>query len=214
MDARSFKSVVVAIGVCLTITAVADADVVMVESVTGGQNFANYSEDGVGFPNSWQTSGSKSTADGVTAGIGSRFNTNAAIGGSGTWFQVSPVLIVPGGTYRIEATTTGASGTLTGIVSTVTVTNGVLFGTDIDTNTPGFQTGAFSSPHNTWNTVGDLTLNPGNNQPAVRFEETANTNRFYADAIRFTLIAPEPGCLGMLPLISVIFARRRQRALA
>lgn len=213
MEARYLKWVVVELLVCLTLTAAANADVVIVESVSGGQNFSSYSEDGGGFPNGWQTSGSKSTAPGVTAGLFSRFNTNSAIGGSNTWFQVAPVLLVPGGSYRVDVTTTSASGNLTGIVSTVTVTNGVLFGMDIDTNLPGFQTGAFSSPHNTWNLVGNLTLSPGSNQPAVRFDETANTNRFYADAVRFTLI-PEPACVGMLPLLGVILSRRRVRARA
>src|SRR5690349_19821701 len=90
------------------------ADVVIVESRAGGQNVAAYSEDGIGFPNGWQSSTAKSTAPGVTAGIGSRFNTNAAIGGSATWFAVSPTLALMGGIYRVDVTTTSASGTLTG----------------------------------------------------------------------------------------------------
>jgi hypothetical protein len=208
MNASGLKSAIFAIVICLTFSAVAGADVVIVESRSGGQNFARYLEDTVGFPNAWQSSAAKSTAPGVTSGIGSRFNTSTAIGGSLTWFQVFPLLDVAGGPYRLEVTTTSLSGMLAGIVSTVTVANGTLTGNDIDTSRPGFQTGAFSSPHDTWNLVGTLMLSPGSNQPTVRFDETANTNRFYADAVRFTLI-PEPACLGLLPLLTPIALRRR-----
>jgi hypothetical protein len=208
MKTSRFKSVVFAAVICGAFSAVASADVVIVESRVGGQNFSAYAEDVVGFPNSWQSSSAKSAAPGVTAGIGSRFNTSAAIGGSAIYFEASPTLALASGLYRVDVTTTSLSGTLTGIVSTVTVTNGTLSGTDIDTNLPGFQTAAFSSPHDTWNLVGNISLNSGVNQPTVRFDETASTNRLYADAVRFTLV-PEPACAALLPLLTLLAIRRR-----
>jgi len=210
MKASSFQAALLAFFSCLAIAITARADVVIIESRLGGQNRSQYLEDTAGFPNAWQDSASKSTAAGLTDGIGSRFNTSSTVGGSAVWFQVSPMLAAPGGSYQIHVTTTNASGTLSGIVSTVTLTNGTLAGTDSNPSLDGFQTSAFSAPHNGWNLVGTLTLGAGVNQPTVRFDETANTNRFYADAVRFTLI-PEPGCAGVLPLV-ILFGGRRRRS--
>ena len=208
MKARPFTAALLALIACVALTVPASADVVIVESRLGGQNRSQYQDTG-GVPNAWQDSTSKSTAAGLTDGIGSRFNTGTAVGGSAVWFEVSPVLAAAGGSYQIHVTTTGASGTLSGIVSTVTVTSGTLTGTDFNTSLDGFQSNAFSAPHNAWNLVGTLALSPGISQPTVRFDETANTNRLYADAVRFTLI-PEPACAGVLPLV-MLFAGRRRR---
>jgi hypothetical protein len=208
MDASRLSSVASALLVPLALTSLSRADTVIVESRTGGFNFSAYSEDTLGFPNGWQTSASKSSAPGITPAIGSRFNTNSAIGGSATWFAVSPTLALMGGIYTVDVTTTSASGTLTGIVSTVTTSDGTISGTDIDTNAPGLQTAAFSAPHDGWNRVGTLTLNPGISQPTLRFEETANTNRFYADAVRFTLL-PEPASFTLLALVPLLIGRGR-----
>src|SRR5690348_6469666 len=65
----------------------------MVESRTGGLNFADYAELTV-FPDGWSNSASKSTAAGVTAGIGSRFNGTNSFAGA---FEVSPTLPTAGG---------------------------------------------------------------------------------------------------------------------
>jgi hypothetical protein len=176
----------------------------IVESRTGGLNFTAYSE---GQPpagtNNWQNSTAKSTAVGVTAGIGSRFNTSTNIGGATAWFQVAPTLPTAGGTYEIYVTATGSS--QGNVTSTITQTGG--------TGLPATTT-SFSPPPNAWNLVGTLVLNSGVNNPTIRFDETANSNRMYADAVLFAevLTIPEPG---MISLVSVgllgVFSIRRRR---
>ncbi len=179
----------------------------IVESRTGGLNFSNYSEDGGGFPNSWANSSAKSTAPGVTAGIGSRFNSNSGIGGAGTWFQVNPTLPTAGGNYEVYTTVTSASGTLD-VTSTITVTGG--------TEIPARRRGA-STRRGIVVPCGTLTLNSGVNNPTVRFDETANSNRFYADAVLFAEQAgavPEPGTFALagLGMMGLVVAARRRRA--
>ena len=155
---------------------------VIVESRSGGQNFGQYSDSGAGFPNSWSDSGSKSTASGATQGIGSRFNTTAGIGGAATWFQVSPTLAVAGASYQVYVTVTSASGTIN-VTSTITQSG--------CSGLPATTT-AFSTPGNVWNLVGTITLNAGVTTPTIRFDETANNNRFYADAVKFFYVPPPP----------------------
>jgi hypothetical protein len=175
----------------------------IVESRTGGLNFAKYSEDGGGFPNAWANSSAKSTAPGVTAGIGSRFNSNAGIGGSVTWFQVNPTLPTAGGTYDVYATITSASGAID-VTSTITQTGG--------SGLPATTTTGFDTPGNVWNLIGTLTLDSGVNNPTIRFDETANSNRFYADAVLFaeTNAVPEPATfvLAGLGIIGLLVTRR------
>jgi hypothetical protein len=175
----------------------------IVESRSGGLNFAAYSEGTPGFPNSWSNSSAKSTAPGLTAGIGSRFNSNSGIGGADVWFQVAPTLPTAGGTYDLYVTVTGASGALS-VTSTITATGGA----GLPTTTTGFST-----PGNEWHKVGTLTLNSGVNNPTVRFDETANNNRFYADAVLFAEMpaVPEPtaASLAAIAVCGLAIARRR-----
>ena len=89
---------------------------------------------------------------------------------------MNPTLPTAGGTYDVYTTVTSASGTLD-VTSTITVTGG--------TGLPATTTTGFDTPGNVWNLVGTLTLNSGVNNPTVRFDETANSNRFYADAVLF-----------------------------
>lgn len=175
----------------------------IVESRTGGLNFADYAEHGGGFPDSWSNSTAKSTAPGVTAGIGSRFNSTAGFGG---WFEVSPTLPTAGGTYEVYVTVTSASGAIT--ATTDVATTG---GTGLPTSTTAFST---AESANTWGLVGTLTLDPGTDTPIVRFTENQHSNRLYADAVLFAemQVIPEPSTIALtcLALVGVACAARRR----
>src|SRR5688572_29297464 len=107
---NTLRIAVLATALAIAGSRAADAAVI-VESRTGGQNFAAYSDSGAAFPNSWSNSASKSTAEGLSAtSIGSRFNSNAGVGGAATWFQVAPTLDTAGGEYYLDVTTTDDSG--------------------------------------------------------------------------------------------------------
>src|ERR1035438_5552030 len=165
----------------LTTAAATVADVI-VESRSGGQNYAAYSEVGV-FPNAWSDSTAKSTAAGCTVGIGSRYNSSTGVGGAGTWFQASPTLGVAGGQYEVWVTV-GASSAGSVVTSTITGTGW----TGLPPTTDAFNNASI----NAWRLVGTLTLNSGVTTPTVRFDETANNNRFYADAVKFHYLPPPP----------------------
>lgn len=153
------------------------ADVVIVETRTGGQNLGWYSESG-----EWWNSSAKSSAPGTTAGIGSRYADD-----DGTAFTVSPTLAKPGGTYTVEVTH--------GISSSIPSSN---FPISVESTggsgLPG-STDAFTRyPEHAWRTVGAITLDPGVATPTITFTRPAGVaaGRFYADAIRFTW-ADDPG---------------------
>ena len=151
---------------------------VIVESRSGGQNYAAYSDVGV-YPNSWNNSSAKSTAYGCTSGIGSRYNSATGVGGAAVYFQVNPTLAVPGGQYEVDITF-GTSNPAAGATSTISGTGW--------TGLP--QTVAISGTANAWKVVGTLTLNAGVTSPTVRFDETANTGNFLADAVKFHYVPP------------------------
>jgi hypothetical protein len=160
------------------ITATAAADVI-VESRSGGLNYAAYSEVTPGYPNSWASSTSKSTAPGCSApSIGSRYNSNAGIGGSAVYFQVAPTLPVAGGTYDLYVTVNSSAGT--NVISTITQINC----TGLPTTTTAFSVNSA----NVWTWVGTLTLGYGISTPTIRFDETANDYRFVADAVKFVYV--------------------------
>jgi hypothetical protein len=153
-----------------------------VESRSGGQNYAAYSEAGI-FPNVWSDSTAKSTASGCTGGIESRYNSSTGVGGAATWFQVSPTLGAAGGQYEVWVTV-GASSAGSVVTSTITGSGW----TGLPPTTDAFNNASI----NAWRLVGTLTLKSGVTTPTVRFDETANNNRFYADAVKFHYLPPPP----------------------
>ena len=78
-----------------TLTISAPVSTFIVESRSGGQNYANYSESG-----SWYNSSAKSTATGCTSGIGSRYAIIGSSAGKGI-FSYTPSAT---GTYEIYTT--------------------------------------------------------------------------------------------------------------
>ncbi|HKQ40394.1 MAG TPA: immunoglobulin domain-containing protein [Verrucomicrobiae bacterium] len=152
-------------------------EITIVESRTGGQNFASYHE-GSG---NWANSTAKSPAPGTTQispSIGSRFATTDGPAN----FSVNP-LLRDGATYTIDIT----HGTSSGIPDTFNVGVSATGGTVNVTNTPVFA----RLPDNVWERVGTIVLDAGVTTPTVTFTKlTAGTGRFYADAVRFTLLDP------------------------
>jgi hypothetical protein len=158
------------------------ADIVIVESRTGGQNYASYSESTGGFPNSWSNASGKSTAPGCSAtSIGSRFNSSFNVGGATAYFQVSPTLLADGGVYEVAVTTCNEAGSA--VTSTITAPDGGWTG--LPATTTAFS---LANAANQWAVVGMLQLNYGTKVATVRFDETENSDRFYADAVRFTQV--------------------------
>jgi len=178
----------------------------IVESRTGGKNFAAYSDTAATVTNnSWTNSTAKSTAPGLTAGIGSRFNSNAFINNA-AYFQVAPTLPTAGGIYDVYVSTTNGSGANV-ITAGITVTGG--------TGLPATTTAFSTASQNTWLLVGQLDLDPGVTVPTIRFNEVANSNRFYADGVLFAEVAvPEPATLALagMGLIGICSVARRKNA--
>lgn len=164
------------------------ADVVVVESRSGGKNFAAYAE-GSG---NWANSTAKSSAADLTSGVGSRFET--ADGGS---FRVTPTLANAGGTYLVEVT----HGVSSSIPTDLQVGIGVTGGTGLPATTTSFN----QTPANVWRSVGTIVLDSGVNNPTITFTKQAGATgtgqRFYADAVRFT-DASDP-CLNFPAIVTV-----------
>lgn len=185
---KPIRIVSIAIGAFLGLHATSVcANVVIVESRSGGQNVAWYS-DVNGTAANWANSSAKSTAPGCTPGIGSRYNptTNTPDTTRPPSFTVSPVLAVPGGVYKLEVTYPNGNNSSNMIVA-ITQTGC----TGLPATTTAFQGPA----NNAWKLVGYLTNDPGVNTPVITFTYqsgfiAATAGRWYGDAVRFTLIDP------------------------
>ena len=178
---------------CLILTAAAaiaatpssQAQTIVVETRAGGQNLTSYTE-GLG---NWQNSTLKSSAAGVTPGIGSRWST-----AEGAIFNVAPPL-EDGAIYAVDIT----QGSATSIALTMDVGITVVGGTGLPATTPVFgqNTGA-----NTWEHIGFLTNDVGVTTPTITFTRMQSSGgRYYADAIRFTKFDP---CFNGLPQLITV----------
>jgi hypothetical protein len=169
----------------LVATPWAAADVLIIESRSGGQNYADYADTG------FSSSSLKSSASGCTTGIGCRYGFNNT--GACT-ITLSPTVAVAGGLYELDQTHGAAASTSVDIMVNVAVTGGVF------TNIPGggsannIWTTAFQGTGtnaNVWKVVGDVLLNPGVTQFSLYCTTTntdlaSGTARFVSDGYRLT----------------------------
>jgi hypothetical protein len=192
------------LALCLNLLAVAPraaADVFIIESRTGGQNFGDYGD--VGFA----ASSLKSSAPGCTAGIGSRYGFNTY-----TSATLSPTVAVPGGLYELDVTHGSASSISADLMVDVTVTGGVFTNTVTHATSGDIWTTAFQKTAgvNAWITVGaneNILLNPGVTSFSLYFSTTntdlnSTTNRFYSDAYRLTYYG-DPCLQGLAELYAI-----------
>ena len=161
----------------------------IVESRPGGKNYANYSEVGT-----WSDSTAKSTAPGVTAGIGSRVAYISAPGRDAR-FRFTPSTT---GLYEVFATwplSTNTPQFAHHIVSHAGGTADLYLDQNNNTN-PGAST--------RWNSMGQYTLNAGT-QYEVTVTSTGSSagsgsTALRADAVRWLLIStPQPPVITQQP---------------
>ena len=171
------------------------AETVLVESrTTGGTTGGITPNPPYGeVAGSWSGSGSHTTADGVTSGIGSRFGFTSACS-----LAIRPTLI-PSNTYALEVAhiIINASPDLV-----VNVTYDGCTGTA--SNTTAFNNTISPSA---WVRVGTVTVNDGVTQPTITFTYASGTiastgGRWYSDAFRFVNLA-EP-CVTALPQLTTV----------
>lgn len=165
----------------------ASAQTVLVETRAGGQNLSFYAEAG----GNWANSTLKSSAAGVTPGIGSRFATT-----DGAAFTVSPVL-EDGAIYAVDIT----HGNTANIPNDLNVSVGVTGASGLPATTTVFSLSGF----NTWERIGFLTNDPGVTTPVITFTKLAGATgtgqRLYADGVRFTKFDP---CFNGLPQLITV----------
>lgn len=153
----------------------------IVESRSGGQNFAAYSE----VSGDWQNSTSKSTAPGVTGGIGSRFATmGTTMSTKNDVARFSPTNLVTGTNLYDIAYTTNNVGSTDAPNTTwrVTTASGVVSGTfDVTAANTGNQ----------WATIGRFALDAATARLEVDSSTStgSGTDRLPTDAVRFSFVA-------------------------
>lgn len=185
---RNFRFPHVWAVIALASSSFAVAETVIIESRSGGTNFAAYAEMG----GNWQNSSAKSTLSDVTQGIGSRFATT-----DGATFKVTPHL-QEGATYSVEVTHGTSSNIPTNLLASISQSG--------CTGLPA-ETSAFDqNPANAWRRVGEITVDFGVTNPVITFAKLPGASgagqRFYADAIRFLNVS-DP-CLAGLPRLQTV----------
>ncbi|HSU57000.1 MAG TPA: autotransporter-associated beta strand repeat-containing protein, partial [Candidatus Dormibacteraeota bacterium] len=163
-------------------TFAAQAQTVIVESRSGGLNFASYSDSVAGGDRTWGASTVKSTAQGVTAGVGSRFAPFSGTTGIPSFTVIPP--LTPGTTYIVEVTHTTAGNNCSPDIIVSVAQSGC---TGLPTATDAFQ--AAKGNGTAWYPVGYVTTTIAS--PTITFTYASGTlagtsGRFYADAVRFT----------------------------
>jgi len=195
---------VVVCGMSVQATTIEPDGSVIVESRSGGKNFANYSENESVWPNAWSNSSAKSTAEGTTSGVGSRFNSSA---GFGAWFAVAPelpanplgmweVYITTANMFEHQATSTETAIEMSGASGLPSSTNA--FDKDLSMDK--------------WSLVGSFPMSDSG-VVSVTFIETSHSgetssSRWIADGVKFVPV-PEPATLAFLALGGLFMVRRR-----
>ncbi|HPD30878.1 MAG TPA: immunoglobulin domain-containing protein [Phycisphaerae bacterium] len=157
----------------LTVT----APIFMVESRSGGQNYAKYSETG-----GWANSGGKSTAAGVTAGIGSRYgSTYRSV--AGEKHAIFGADLPAAGTYEVSVTWGANANRRTPILHRIVHAGGT---TDVNVDQ--------AATANTWVSLGVYTFGAGSDVGSV---DVNNLNidasgSMYADAVKWVYVASPP----------------------
>lgn len=174
-------------GISNQVSATATFSEYIVESRTGGKNFDKYNE----ISGDWQNSTSKSTAPGITAGIGSRFATLESANDV-VRFEPSeaPSILLPGtAEYDVYITTNNISSTnCSNATWRVNTAAGLQAGT---VNITAANTG------NLWYLIGRFQLNSSTGYLELSSAGTTTTpntttTRIVADAAKFTLVSAPP----------------------
>jgi hypothetical protein len=172
----------------LAVAPMAMAEKFVIESRSGGTNFAAYAEVG----GNWLNSSVKSGADDMTGGIGSRFATQ-----DGSAFTVIPTL-QEGQTYSVEVTHPTSSNIPTDLMVGIAQVGC----TGLPADTPEFN----QTPANVWRLIGNITVDIGVTTPTITFTKLPGSSgtgqRFYADGVRFINLS-DP-CLTALPAIPTV----------
>ncbi len=165
----------------------------LVESRSGGQNFAWYSQVGT-----FSNSTSKSTAAGVTAGIGSTFSSNAFTGRS---FTAAPDFGA-GGTFEVFVT--AAANMNVDQLLTVVSSSG----------TDNINVDLSSGVTNAWKSLGTWTFGPGFSGSVTIATNGAGGNVVRGDGILFAQLpnVPEPSTilLAAFGMTNVLLVGRRR----
>lgn len=167
-------------------------EMVLIESRAGGSNYGFYADS------AFSDSTLKSSAPGCgPQSLGSRYAAanNATI-------TLTPTLLHAGGPYLLEVTHGSASSISKNIMVKSAVTGGVYANSD-NTTSSNLWTSAFQyATANFWQAVGVIVLDPGVNQPTLRFSTTntdlSGSSRFYSDGYRLTF-QPAPPVIGTQP---------------
>ncbi|HSW44162.1 MAG TPA: immunoglobulin domain-containing protein [Phycisphaerae bacterium] len=162
----------------------------IVESRSGGQNYAQYSETGT-----WSDSTAKSTASGCTAGIGSRFCTIGSSAGTAV-FRFTPSTT---GSYELFTTNPTTTNGGEPLIHGVTHAGGSTYNVSVCQNST-----CSPNPCNAWRSIGTYSLTGGtqytvtlNGNTGAGSAPSGNAGR--SDAIRWSRVGSGPPTITQQP---------------